>query len=226
MSAHQPEGRRHLLAGLALLALVAWQSAAKAVHYASDPTHEPCPALTPGDHALTIDTAQGRRQVVLHAPRDAYKPRPLVIALHGAGQTAWSSPTARASAGWPTARTSSWPPRPRGDAGTPGTPGRSTRSRPPPASTPPASSSPAYRMAADRRRGWRAISPGASRAWHVGRGLPGAAAVHARAPAAVARDARHRRSGLPLRRPAARLPGQRAAVAAAVAAHRRLPRQR
>jgi polyhydroxybutyrate depolymerase len=77
-----------LSAGLALLALVAWQSGAKAVHYASDPVHEPCPALTPGDHTLAIDTPEGARQVFLHAPRGAYKPRPLVIALHGAGQTA------------------------------------------------------------------------------------------------------------------------------------------
>ena len=88
MSARHLRAAGTLIAGLVLLALVAWQSAAKAVHYASDPTHEPCPALTPGDHALTIDTAQGRRQVVLHAPRDAYKPRPLVIAVPGAGQTA------------------------------------------------------------------------------------------------------------------------------------------
>ena len=64
------------------------------------------------------------------------------------------------------------PGRPRGlprgllaRGATPGTPRRSTSSRPPPASTPPASSSPAYRTAADRRRGWRAICPGASRAW-------------------------------------------------------------
>jgi polyhydroxybutyrate depolymerase len=76
-----------LIAGLALLALVAWQSGAKAVHYASDPTHEPCPALTPGDHTLDIDTPEGQRQVFLHAPPGAYKPRPLVIALHGAGET-------------------------------------------------------------------------------------------------------------------------------------------
>jgi polyhydroxybutyrate depolymerase len=74
-------------AGLALLALAAWQSGAKAVHYASDPDHEPCPALTPGDHTLTIDTPEGARQVFLHAPRGAYEPRPLVIALHGAGET-------------------------------------------------------------------------------------------------------------------------------------------
>jgi polyhydroxybutyrate depolymerase len=77
-----------LFAGLALLALVAWQAGAKAVHYASDPAHEPCPALTPGDHTLTIDTAEGGRQVFLHAPPGAYKPRPLIIALHGARPTA------------------------------------------------------------------------------------------------------------------------------------------
>jgi polyhydroxybutyrate depolymerase len=76
-----------ILAGLAFLGVVAWQSGAKAVHYASDPSHEPCPALTPGDHTLTIDTPEGARQVFLHAPRGAYKPRPLVIALHGAGET-------------------------------------------------------------------------------------------------------------------------------------------
>ena len=53
-----------LTAGLALLALVAWQSGAKAVHYASDPSREPCPALAPGDHTLVsraID-AEGRVQ--------------------------------------------------------------------------------------------------------------------------------------------------------------------
>jgi polyhydroxybutyrate depolymerase len=88
MTGHRLRAAGTLIAGLALLALVAWQSGAKAVHYASDPTHEPCPALTPGDHALTIDTADGRRQVLLHASRRAYKPRPLVIALHGPRQSA------------------------------------------------------------------------------------------------------------------------------------------
>jgi polyhydroxybutyrate depolymerase len=76
-----------ILAGLVLLSVVAWQSGAKAVHYASDPSHEPCPALTAGDHTLTIETPEGERQVFLHAPRGAYRPRPLVIALHGAGET-------------------------------------------------------------------------------------------------------------------------------------------
>jgi polyhydroxybutyrate depolymerase len=87
VTARRARAAATLFAGLALLAVVAWQSGAKAVHYASDPTHEPCPALAPGDHTLTLDTPEGQRQVFLHAPRGAYKPRPLVIALHGAGET-------------------------------------------------------------------------------------------------------------------------------------------
>jgi polyhydroxybutyrate depolymerase len=76
-----------LLAGVLVLVVVAWRAGAFAVHYASDPAHEPCPALTPGDHTLSINTPEGPRPVFLHAPRGAYKPRPLVIALHGAGGT-------------------------------------------------------------------------------------------------------------------------------------------
>jgi polyhydroxybutyrate depolymerase len=87
VTARRARAAATLLAGLVLLAVVAWQSGAKAVHYASDPTHEPCPALTPGDHTLTLATPEGQRQVFLHAPPGAYKPRPLVIALHGAGET-------------------------------------------------------------------------------------------------------------------------------------------
>ena len=87
MTAAHARAAATLLVGLTLLAVVAWQSGAKAVHYASDPTNEPCPALTPGDHMLAIDTPEGVRQVFLHAPPGAYKPRPLVIALHGAGET-------------------------------------------------------------------------------------------------------------------------------------------
>jgi polyhydroxybutyrate depolymerase len=75
-----------LAAVLALLALVAWRAGASAVHHASTPAREPCPALTPGDHTLTVATSEGPRQVFLHAPRGASKRRPLVIALHGAGQ--------------------------------------------------------------------------------------------------------------------------------------------
>jgi polyhydroxybutyrate depolymerase len=76
-----------VLVGLLALAAVAWRTGASAVHYASDPAREPCPALTPGDHVLTIPTAEGLRQVRLHVPPNAYRPRPLVLALHGAGQT-------------------------------------------------------------------------------------------------------------------------------------------
>ena len=72
MTARHARAAATLIAGLALLAFVAWQSGAKAVHYASDPIHEPCPALTPGDHSLTIDTPEGQRQVFLHAPPGAY----------------------------------------------------------------------------------------------------------------------------------------------------------
>jgi polyhydroxybutyrate depolymerase len=76
-----------LLAGLVLLAVVAWRTGVLALGYASDPAHEPCPALTPGDHVLEIATPDGEREVRVHAPRDAYRPRPLVLALHGAGET-------------------------------------------------------------------------------------------------------------------------------------------
>lgn len=76
-----------ILAGVLAIAGVAWRSAAGAVHYASDPAREPCPALTPGDHVVPIDTPDGVRRVRLHVPANAYRPRPLVIALHGAGET-------------------------------------------------------------------------------------------------------------------------------------------
>ena len=75
------------MATLTLIAFVAWQPGAKAVHDAPQPTPAPCPAPTPGDHTLTVDTPEGQRQVLLHAPAGASKPRPLVIALHGAGET-------------------------------------------------------------------------------------------------------------------------------------------
>jgi polyhydroxybutyrate depolymerase len=76
-----------VLAGALAIAGVAWRTGSSAVHYASDPAHEPCPALTPGDHILSIDTPEGVRRVRLHAPPGAYRPRPLVLGLHGAGQT-------------------------------------------------------------------------------------------------------------------------------------------
>jgi polyhydroxybutyrate depolymerase len=73
--------------GLAAVALVAWRAGAFAVGYASSPAHEPCPALTAGDHLLRVDTPDGVRAVHLHAPRGAYRPLALVLALHGAGET-------------------------------------------------------------------------------------------------------------------------------------------
>lgn len=84
-----------LVAGLALLALVAWRAGASAVHYASDPSHEPCPAVTPGDHMVSIPTPAGPRPVLLHASRAAYMPRPLVIALPGADPTTYSPMASR-----------------------------------------------------------------------------------------------------------------------------------
>jgi len=74
------------LAGLALLAVCAWGAAALASRYASNPATEPCPALTPGDHQVQVATPDGTRSVLLHAPQDASRPLPLVIALHGAGE--------------------------------------------------------------------------------------------------------------------------------------------
>jgi polyhydroxybutyrate depolymerase len=85
-----PVGLRRALiivAGVLAIAGVAWRSGASAVHYASDPAHEPCPALTAGDHVLPIDTPEGVRRVRLHVPPGAYRPRALVLALHGAGET-------------------------------------------------------------------------------------------------------------------------------------------
>jgi polyhydroxybutyrate depolymerase len=74
------------VAALALLGLCAWGAAALAIRYATDPATEPCRALTAGDHQVQVSTPDGVRTVLLHAPRGASRPRPLVIALHGAGE--------------------------------------------------------------------------------------------------------------------------------------------
>jgi polyhydroxybutyrate depolymerase len=87
VSARRVRAASIILVGLLALAVVAWRTTASAVHYASDPSREPCPALARGDHVLSIDTPDGPRQVRLHVPPSAWKPRPLVLALHGAGQT-------------------------------------------------------------------------------------------------------------------------------------------
>ena len=226
MSARHLRAAGTLIAGLALLALVAWQSGAKAVHYASDPTHEPCPALTPGDHALTIDTAEGRRQVLLHAPRGAYKPRPLVIALHGAGQTATEFANSTGLSRLADRADFLVAYSPSGDAATPGTPAALDQLEAAACVDPARVFVTGVRTAADRRRGWRAISPGASRAWRrwpaayralrpctPERPLP-VLEIHGTADQVVPYGGRPRDY-----RPAPQ------AVAGAVAAHRRLPRQ-
>ena len=87
MTRPQARAAAGIVIGLAAVALVAWRAGAFAVGYASSPAHEPCPALSAGDHLLRIDTSDGVRTVHLHAPRGAYRPMPLVIALHGAGET-------------------------------------------------------------------------------------------------------------------------------------------
>lgn len=72
------------IGALVVLVAAALAAGAGALDYASNPAHEPCPALSPGDHQVAVDTPDGERTVLLHAPRKAYSPLPLVIALHGA----------------------------------------------------------------------------------------------------------------------------------------------
>jgi len=87
LSRAQARAAGAVVLGLAVVALVAWRAAAFAVDYASSPAHEPCPALSPGDHLVRVDTPDGMREVHLHVPRGAFHPLPLVIALHGASET-------------------------------------------------------------------------------------------------------------------------------------------
>jgi len=231
-----------LIAGLALLAVVAWQSGAKAVHYASDPTHEPCPALTPGDHTLTVDTPEGARQVFVHAPRGAYKPRPLVIALHGAGETGndFANDTGFSRLADREGFLVAYP-----SAGSPNAFWNMSGQVPGGSNDVEAIERSLDQLEAaacvDHARVFvTGVSNGGGMTARLGcelserlagvasgrRGLPLTAAVQARAPAAGARDPRHRRSGRPVRRKAARLQRQREAMAVAVAAHRRLPWER
>jgi polyhydroxybutyrate depolymerase len=77
------------LGGLAVLGVAAWAAAALGARYATSPARTPCTVLPPGDHVVQVLSADGaRRGVLLHIPRSgADRPRPLVIALHGAGET-------------------------------------------------------------------------------------------------------------------------------------------
>jgi polyhydroxybutyrate depolymerase len=70
---------------LVVLGAAAWASGAVAVRYASSPSSAPCAALSPGDHVLHVDQ---RPPLLLHVPRGgATRPLPLLLALHGAGET-------------------------------------------------------------------------------------------------------------------------------------------
>jgi len=70
---------------LVVLGAAAWASGAVAVRYASSPSSAPCAALSPGNHVLHVDQ---RPPLLLHVPRGgATRPLPLLLALHGAGET-------------------------------------------------------------------------------------------------------------------------------------------
>ena len=77
------------VAAVALLGVAAWATGAFATRFAASPARTPCTVLTPGDHQVRVVDVKGQeRNVLLHVPRTgAYAPRPLVIALHGAGET-------------------------------------------------------------------------------------------------------------------------------------------
>jgi polyhydroxybutyrate depolymerase len=70
-----------VLAGLIGVAVVAWASGAFAVHVAHAPTG--CVPLRAGDRNVRVDG----RDVLVHVPPGATGPLPLVIALHGAGES-------------------------------------------------------------------------------------------------------------------------------------------
>lgn len=70
-----------VIAGVIGVAVVAWASGAFAVHVAHAPTG--CVPLRPGDRALRVDG----RDVLVHVPPGTTGPLPLVLALHGAGES-------------------------------------------------------------------------------------------------------------------------------------------
>ena len=229
-----------LVATLALIAFVSRQPGAKAVHDAAPPTPAPCPALAPGDHTLSIDTPEGQRQVFLHAPRGATRPRPLVIALHGAGETGsdFANDTGFSRLADREGFLVAYP-----SAGGPNSFWNLTGQAPGASDVEALERSLDELEAAgcvDRARVFvTGVSNGggmtARLACDLSERLAGAASVAGgyrslpackpAAPAARPRDPRHRGPGRPLRRQAARLQRRREAVAVAVAAHRRLPGQ-
>jgi polyhydroxybutyrate depolymerase len=70
-----------VLAGLVGVVVVAWASGAFAVHVAHAPTG--CVPLRPGDRTVKVDG----RDVLVHVPPGTSGPLPLVLALHGAGES-------------------------------------------------------------------------------------------------------------------------------------------
>lgn len=74
-----------IVAGVLGIALVALLSGAFAVHVARAPTG--CVPLRAGDRTVRVPDAGGARDVLVHVPPHADGPLPLVLALHGAGES-------------------------------------------------------------------------------------------------------------------------------------------
>ena len=74
-----------VLAGVLGVVLVAGLSGSLAVHAAHAPTG--CVPLLYGDHNVRVGTGRGARDVLVHVPPRTTDPLPLVVALHGAGQS-------------------------------------------------------------------------------------------------------------------------------------------
>lgn len=74
-----------VLAGVLGVVLVAGLSGSLAVHAVHAPTG--CVPLLAGDHDMRVGTGGGARDVLVHVPPRTTDPLPLVIALHGAGQS-------------------------------------------------------------------------------------------------------------------------------------------
>jgi polyhydroxybutyrate depolymerase len=74
-----------VLGGVLGVLLVAAASGSLAVHAAHAPTG--CVPLLAGDHDVRVGAGRGARDVLVHVPPRATEPLPLVIALHGAGQS-------------------------------------------------------------------------------------------------------------------------------------------
>jgi polyhydroxybutyrate depolymerase len=74
-----------MLAGVLGVAIVACGSGALAVHMAQTPTG--CVPLRPGNRTVRVDDAGVARDVLVHVPPATTGALPLVLALHGAGET-------------------------------------------------------------------------------------------------------------------------------------------